>query len=81
MRMFFAKKLNRTMTYIPAHKFLENSFKNWRGMRESGGRRIKRSLNIDVGSIRFLNQADIEKTTYKYRNLSRLLAGIPERAP
>lgn len=51
---------DRTITMIPAHKFLEHSFKNWRGMQESGGRRIKRSLFIDLDSIRFLNEADIE---------------------
>ena len=32
---------DKTITVIPAHKFIENSFKNWRGMQESGGRRIK----------------------------------------
>lgn len=52
---------DRTLTVIPAHKFLENSFKNWRGMQESGGRRIKRALNIDVASIRFLTPEDIVK--------------------
>ncbi|MDX9731947.1 MAG: mechanosensitive ion channel [Bdellovibrionales bacterium] len=51
---------DRTITVIPAHKFLENSFKNWRGMAESGGRRIKRSITIDVNSIRFLTEDDIE---------------------
>lgn len=50
---------DRTLTVIPAHKFLENSFKNWRGMQESGGRRIKRAINIDVASIRFLTPEDI----------------------
>ncbi len=50
---------DRTLTVIPAHKFLENSFKNWRGMQESGGRRIKRAVNIDVASIRFLTPEDI----------------------
>src|SRR5690625_4323025 len=36
---------DRTITVIPTHKFLERSFKNWRGMREAGGRRIKRPVN------------------------------------
>jgi miniconductance mechanosensitive channel len=52
---------DKTITVIPAHKFLENSFKNWRGMQESGGRRIKRSIFIDVKSIRFLTNEDIDK--------------------
>lgn len=51
---------DKTFTVIPAHKFLENSFRNWRGMQESGGRRIKRSLFIDLNTIRFLNQKDID---------------------
>ncbi len=52
---------DKTVTVIPAHKFLENSFKNWRGMWDSGGRRIKRAIYIDVKSIRFLSPEDIEK--------------------
>ena len=52
---------DKTITVIPAHKFLENSFTNWRGMQESGGRRIKRAIHIDVNSIHFLDQTEIEK--------------------
>lgn len=52
---------DKTITLIPAHKFLENSFKNWRGMQESGGRRIKRSIHIDLTSVRFLTADDIQK--------------------
>jgi miniconductance mechanosensitive channel len=51
---------DRTITVIPTHKFLEHSFKNWRGMQESGGRRIKRSIFIDMTSIRFLNEAELD---------------------
>lgn len=50
---------DRTFTVIPTHKFLEHSFRNWRGMQESGGRRIKRSFNIDVNTIRFLGEAEV----------------------
>lgn len=52
---------DKTITTIPTHKFLENSFKNWRGMTESGGRRIKRSVHIDVNSIRFLDDDEISR--------------------
>lgn len=52
---------DRTFTVIPTHKFLEHSFKNWRGMQESGGRRIKRSVNIDMSTIRFLTDDEIER--------------------
>ena len=68
---------DKTITVIPAHKFLENSFKNWRGMQESGGRRIKRSILIDVKSIRFLNEEDIDK--YKKINLLRDYMALKEK--
>jgi len=54
------QNFDKTITVIPTHKFLEHSFQNWRGMKESGGRRIKRSLNIDISSIRFLKWSEIE---------------------
>jgi miniconductance mechanosensitive channel len=46
---------DRTIVSIPTAKFLDNSFKNWRGMQETRGRRIKRALLIDQSSIGFLN--------------------------
>jgi len=52
---------DKTITTIPTHKLVESSFKNWRGMSESGGRRIKRSIMIDVNTIRFLGPEDIER--------------------
>lgn len=52
---------DKTITTIPTHKLIEGSFKNWRGMSESGGRRIKRSINLDISSIRFLTEQDIER--------------------
>src|SRR5690606_15723137 len=51
---------DKTITVIPTHKFLEHSFKNWRGMFESGGRRIKRAIYIDMSTIRFLTEEEIE---------------------
>jgi len=44
---------NKTITTIPTYALVSDSFKNWRGMEESGGRRIKRSIYIDMNSIRF----------------------------
>lgn len=44
---------DKTITTIPAYSLISDSFRNWRGMSESGGRRIKRAVNIDMGSIRF----------------------------
>lgn len=52
---------DKTITVIPAHKFLEHSFKNWRGMYEAGGRRIKRSIFLDVSSIRFLTDEEVDR--------------------
>ncbi len=52
---------DKTISIIPTHKLVDSSFKNWRGMSESGGRRIKRSINIDMNSIKFCNNELIEK--------------------
>lgn len=60
------QNFDKTITVIPTHKFLEHSFKNWRGMQESGGRRIMRSLNIDLSSIRFLSYSEIERLRKSY---------------
>ncbi len=46
---------DKTITTIPTHRLIAESFKNWRGMAESGGRRIKRSLLLDQNCIRFLS--------------------------
>lgn len=46
---------DKTITTIPAYSMISDAFKNWRGMSESGGRRIKRSINIDMHSIKFLD--------------------------
>ena len=58
---------DKTITTIPTYALIGESFKNWRGMAESGGRRIKRALYIDVGSIRFCDeemQARFSKIQY-----------------
>lgn len=52
---------NKTITFIPTHKFLDEAFTNWRGMSESGGRRIKRAVLLDQASVRFLSEADIDR--------------------
>lgn len=52
---------DQTVTVVPAHKFLDNSFKNWRSMQERGGRRIKRSVFIDTSTTRFLTDEEIRK--------------------
>ena len=44
---------DNTITTIPPYLLVSDSFQNWRGMQESGGRRVKRSINIDMNSVRF----------------------------
>ena len=52
---------DKTISIIPSHKLIDSSFKNWRGMSDSGGRRIKRSIYIDQTSIHFCDEKMIEK--------------------
>lgn len=52
---------DKTITTVPTYALISDSFKNWRGMTESGGRRIKRSINVDATSVKFLDEEDLEK--------------------
>jgi miniconductance mechanosensitive channel len=52
---------DKTITTIPAYDLISSSFKNWRGMSESGGRRIKRALPIDMRSVRFADEEMVER--------------------
>ena len=54
------QNFDKTVTTIPPYALVSDSFQNWRGMRESGGRRIKRSLPVDVNSIAILPRERIE---------------------
>ena len=55
------RNFDHTITTIPTYALISDSFKNWRGMTESNGRRIKRSLKIRMSSIRHLNAEDLKK--------------------
>ncbi len=55
---------DKTITTIPTYALISDSFKNWKGMRESGGRRIKRSVLIDASSVHFLSRHEIERLTH-----------------
>lgn len=55
------KNWDKTITFIPTYKLMEEPFINWRGMEETGARRIFRSIIIDQHSIRFLSNEDIDK--------------------
>src|SRR5690606_18470490 len=52
---------DKTIVTIPTWKLMSESFKNWRGMSESAGRRIKRTLMLDAGSIHFLSDEQIDR--------------------
>ncbi|WP_243451063.1 mechanosensitive ion channel family protein [Sphingosinicella sp. CPCC 101087] len=52
---------DKTITTIPTHRLISESFRNWRGMAESGGRRIKRALMIDQSSVRFLDPDEVAR--------------------
>ena len=52
---------DKTISVIPTNKLIDSSFKNWRGMSESGGRRIKRSINIDMNTIKFCTKEMIDR--------------------
>jgi miniconductance mechanosensitive channel len=52
---------DKTITTIPTYALISDSFKNWRGMKTSGGRRIKRSVIIKASTINFLTTSDIER--------------------
>lgn len=55
------QNFDKTITTIPTHLLITDSFKNYRGMQNSGGRRIKRSINLKISSIRFLEPEEIEE--------------------
>ncbi len=52
---------DKTISTIPTYSLVSESFINWRGMEESGGRRIKRSINLDMKSVGFVDEAMIQK--------------------
>lgn len=54
------QNFDKTITTIPTYALISDSFKNWRGMENSGGRRIKRAVVIKQSSIKYLNSAQID---------------------
>jgi len=66
---------DKTIATIPTYALVSESFANWKGMEASGGRRIKRSINIDMNSVKFLDRTQIEK----FRNFYLLKDYITKR--
>lgn len=69
------QNFDKTIVTIPTHTLLTDSFKNYRGMQESGGRRIKRAINIKISSIRYLTESEINDL----RSIHLLKSFIQER--
>lgn len=59
------QNFDKTITTIPTYYFLSESFKNWRGMQQTGGRRIKRAIYVDVNSVKFVD-AEMREKLKKY---------------
>lgn len=55
------QNFDKTITTIPTYAMISDSFKNWRGMTDSGGRRIRRAVNIKMTSIKYLTDSDVER--------------------
>jgi len=69
------KNFDNTITTIPTYALINESFKNWRNMSLSGGRRIKRYVNIDLSSIKFCNNEMLER----FRRFQLISDSIMER--
>ena len=69
------QNFDKTITSIPTYKLVSDSFINWRGMSESGGRRIKRSILIKVSSIKFLDDEQLSKL----KQIERISSFITKR--
>jgi len=63
------QNFDKTISTIPTYSLISDSFQNWRGMEDSGGRRIKRSIIIDMSSIKFCTPEMLERFK-KFRNVS-----------
>jgi miniconductance mechanosensitive channel len=55
------RNFDQTITTVPTYALVSQSFSNWSGMMESGGRRIKRSINIDLGTVQFCSEELLDK--------------------
>ena len=66
---------DKTITTIPTYKLVETSFKNWRGMSESGGRRIKRAIYIDMNTIQLCDTQMLER----FERFELLAEGLRQR--
>jgi miniconductance mechanosensitive channel len=66
---------DKTIATVPTYALVSESFRNWKGMEESGGRRIKRSINIDMNSVRFVD----DELAEKFKKIHLLKAYVESR--
>ncbi len=72
---------DKTIASVPAYNLISNTFINWRGMDESGGRRIQRSINIDMDSVHFLTQeevSELKKSEILSKYIDKMLGGASD---
>ena len=69
------QNFDNTITTIPTYALISDSFKNWRGMINSGGRRIKRALNIKLDSIKYLTKDEVDSL----KNINSISAYLEKR--
>jgi miniconductance mechanosensitive channel len=69
---------NKTISTIPTYALVTDSYKNWRGMEESGGRRIKRSIMIDMNTVKFCTPGMLERFA-KIEHVSEYVKTTEER--
>jgi miniconductance mechanosensitive channel len=55
------QNFDKTIVTVPTHRLVSDSYQNWRGMQDAGGRRIKRAVHIDQNSIRFLSEDEVSR--------------------
>ncbi|GAA4045753.1 mechanosensitive ion channel family protein [Parerythrobacter jejuensis] len=68
------QNFDKTIGYVPTHRLVSDSYRNWRGMSDAGGRRIKRALPLDQNSVRFLTDTEVDRLR-RFRLLKDYLAG------
>lgn len=69
------RNFDKTITTVPTYSLISDSFQNWKPMQDSGGRRLKRTLFMKQGSIRFMKESELEK----YKELPPLKKMIDQR--
>ena len=70
------RNFDKTISYVPPYSLVTSSFQNWRGMQETGGRRIKRSIHIKQSTIRFIDNEELQR----FKQIQSIAKYIDERS-